>query len=86
MEEYKKICRKCLIKDMGEEAYREMIKKHTDIISDKDRTPGELLQKRLDTCRECEKLNAGTCAACGCYVEIRAALKRSSCPYKKWQQ
>ena len=69
---------------MGEEAYREMIKKHTDIIKDEDKSDEATYKKRLNICKECEKLNAGTCASCGCYVEIRAALKRNACPNKKW--
>ncbi|MCR4649860.1 MAG: DUF6171 family protein [Lachnospiraceae bacterium] len=84
MSEYKKICRRCLISDMGEEAYREMIGGHIDIIKAADRSSDELYNKRLEVCRECEKLNAGTCLSCGCYVEIRAAMKRSGCPAKKW--
>ena len=35
-------------------------------------------------CKECDKLNAGTCLSCGCYVEIRAAMKQSKCPNRKW--
>ncbi|MBO6090268.1 MAG: hypothetical protein J6P37_08170 [Lachnospiraceae bacterium] len=82
--EYKKICKRCLISEMGEEAYREMIKKHTDIIKDEDKSDEATYKARLNVCKECEKLNAGTCASCGCYVEIRAALKRNACPNKKW--
>ena len=69
---------------MGEEAYKEMIKKHTDIIKEEDKSDDETYKARLDTCKECEKLNAGTCASCGCFVEIRAALKISAFPNKKW--
>ena len=69
---------------MGEEAYREMISGHIDIIKAADRSSDELYNKRLEICRECEKLNAGTCLSCGCYVEIRAAMKRSGCPNRKW--
>jgi hypothetical protein len=69
---------------MGEEAYKEMIAKHTDIIKAEDRSSDELYQERLGICKECDKLNAGTCLSCGCYVEIRAALKQSRCPDKKW--
>ncbi len=70
---------------MGEEEYREMIGKHVDIIKPEDRSDDALYDSRLSVCRECPKLNAGTCAACGCFVEIRAALKRSVCPDKKWK-
>ena len=69
---------------MGEEAYKEMISGHLDIIKEKDKSDSKLYEKRLGVCRDCDKLNAGTCLSCGCYVEIRAALKRSKCPNKKW--
>ena len=71
---------------MGEEAYREMISRHVDIIKPGDRSDEALCKARLDICRGCPKLNAGTCAACGCFVEIRAALKRSTCPDRKWNE
>ena len=44
----------------------------------------EEYERRLDICKDCDKLNAGTCMSCGCYVEIRAAAKISKCPTKKW--
>ena len=43
-----------------------------------------LYARRLDACKGCGFLEAGTCGACGCYVELRAASKRGRCPYKKW--
>ncbi|MBR3461334.1 MAG: hypothetical protein IKH20_01530 [Clostridiales bacterium] len=49
-----------------------------DIVSE------ELEAERLDLCGQCEKLNRGTCLACGCFVEIRAATKKGRCPYGKW--
>ena len=69
---------------MGEEAYLEMIGKHIDIIRAEDRSSEDLYKSRLDICKECDKLNAGTCLSCGCYVEIRAAMKQSKCPNRKW--
>ena len=57
--------------------YKAALKKN-DIVSDDE------YEKRLAVCGTCEKLNAGTCMSCGCYVEIRAAAKVSKCPNKKW--
>ena len=34
---------------------------------------------------DCSYLNAGTCTACGCFVELRAALRTGHCPYRKWE-
>ncbi len=42
-------------------------------------------RERLDVCKNCDYLNEGTCGACGCYVELRAAALTGRCPYKKWK-
>ena len=31
-------------------------------------------------------LLSGMCRACGCFVELRAAIAANRCPYEKWQQ
>jgi len=69
---------------MGEEEYHKMIGQHIEFLSEEDRATKEENDKRLSICKDCEKLNAGTCLSCGCYVEIRAAIKKSRCPNKKW--
>ncbi len=78
-----KICKRCLLREMAE-ADQAMIKKYKAAIKGEDQVPKEEYERRLLVCKECEKLNAGTCAACGCYVELRAAAKVSHCPHKKW--
>lgn len=62
----------------------EMIEKYRDAIKVADRVTEENYERRLAVCRECDRLNAGTCMACGCYVELRAVAKVSRCPKKKW--
>ncbi len=49
-----------------------------------EKAPEKLYQTRLETCQSCEYLYEGTCNACGCYAELRAAGKATHCPYKKW--
>jgi hypothetical protein len=44
-----------------------------------------LYEKRLMVCKQCDLLADGMCRACGCYVELRAAMKKKSCPYEKWK-
>ena len=68
------ICKKCLLREMAQ-ADQAMIK---------NRVAKEEYERRLSICKECEKLNAGTCNACGCYVELRALTAVSHCPHKKW--
>lgn len=79
-----RICKKCLLREFDQQAYMEKL--HDYIVKlDKDvRADDELYEKRLARCKECEKLLEGTCLACGCYVELRAAVRKSRCPYKRW--
>ncbi len=74
---------RCLLRDMAE-ADQEMIQKYKDAIKKEDRVSSEVYETRLSVCKECDRLNAGTCLACGCYVELRALSPMGRCPYKKW--
>ena len=80
----RKPCRKCLLAEYDEEQYLTLVRKEIDWMDEEMRAPEELYRERLALCRECEKLMQGTCLACGCYVELRAAAKRGTCPHKKW--
>ena len=49
---------------------------------------GEAFFQRLrEICMSCDRLLAGMCRICGCYVELRASLKRNACPavHPKWE-
>ena len=80
----KRICRRCLLKEFDEKAYRETIEEYILRMGPSMRIDDDGYQKRLDICKDCEKLIQGTCQACGCYVELRAAAKTGRCPKKKW--
>lgn len=82
-ESVNRICKKCLMREMAE-ADIEMIEKYKAAIKLKDRVSEEQYETRLLVCKECDRLNAGTCAACGCYVELRALSPMSKCPYDLW--
>ena len=79
-----KPCRKCLLADMDDEAAKKIIGDGIEAILDADRTEEEVYHERLSICRLCDNLLSGTCLQCGCYVEIRAAIKKGRCPEKKW--
>lgn len=79
----KRLCKRCLLREMAE-ADIQMIEKYKSAIKNEDKVPEEMYEKRLTICKDCEKLNDGTCNACGCYVELRALSKSSGCPHKKW--
>lgn len=77
------VCKKCLQREMAE-ADRSMIQTYIAAIKKEDRVSNDVYETRLSACKECDRLNAGTCNACGCYVELRALTPVSHCPYKKW--
>ena len=83
--EERRICYRCLLKEYDEQKYHETIEEYIEKLGGL-RVEEALYQKRLDVCRQCEKLNYGTCLVCGCYVELRAAAKTGTCPRKKWQK
>lgn len=78
-----KICKRCLLRDM-EEADKLNIKKYQDAIKEADKVSASLYESRLTICKACDYLNAGTCNACGCYVELRALSSLSRCPHRHW--
>ena len=79
---YERLAVRC--KKGRKEVYEKLITEGLKALPAEDLVPDEISSVRLDVCKECEKLNQGTCLACGCYVEIRAALKNGKCPYSKW--
>lgn len=80
----KRECKRCLLRELSEKDYRENVEKYINSLKPEDRIESGSYEQRLDICKACDFLNAGTCNACGCYVEIRAAAKNSSCPKKRW--
>lgn len=80
-----RICKKCLLRDLAAEDQKN-IGKYLAAIKKEDRAKEEIYEERLAACRECGKLQEATCQACGCYVELRAAIRLGKCPYKKWRR
>ena len=82
--EERRPCKKCLLAELDNK------KLLADVRDSIDRLPIDVkvsdgeYRLRLETCKNCDYLNEGTCNACGCYVELRAAAKTGKCPYKKW--
>ena len=80
----KKPCRKCLLKEIDPQAYMDQLHKYIELLDKDVKSPQNLYENRLNICKECDYLNEGTCQACGCFVELRAAVRKNKCPYKKW--
>ena len=83
-ENMSKICTRCLLRDFSREQYEKIIVEGIKALPPEELVSDTVLSGRLQICKDCEKINQGTCLACGCYVEIRAATKKGKCPYKKW--
>lgn len=83
----KPICKKCLLLEAGENAAYETVQAYLDNLDESLRVDDDLYHSRLSQCKDCEFLIAGMCRKCGCYAEIRAALKNKSCAdynSRKW--
>ena len=79
--ERRRPCLRCLIADLPDEkALAEIIRERIGQLPSEERVSEENRQRRLNQCRRCRHLNHGTCALCGCYVEIRAARQSMGCP------
>ena len=76
-------CKRCLLHEAAEENTLRGIRERIDKLSEKEKTPEELYEKRLNECKSCDNLISGVCMKCGCYVEFRAAFKRNNCPNVK---
>ncbi|MCD8022798.1 MAG: DUF6171 family protein [Lachnospiraceae bacterium] len=75
-----RVCKKCLLRDLPEqEAYATLFLYLKNLPSE-DKVPDEVYDERLAICRGCDRLLAGTCMLCGCYVELRAAMRVRGCP------
>ena len=41
-------------------------------------------QRRLDICRTCDRLSGNRCAACGCFINVKARGRIFACPIGCW--
>ncbi|HKM05320.1 MAG TPA: DUF6171 family protein [Lachnospiraceae bacterium] len=78
------VCKQCLLRDFNEQEYFDKLHKYIVTLDKEVKASDELYKKRLAVCKECSKLLEGTCLSCGCFVELRAAIKKNKCPNKNW--
>lgn len=79
-------CRRCLLREMADQdEYFRSLQVYIENMDPNIRTEEGLYEERLAVCRECDMLLQGMCRKCGCYVELRAAVKNNVCPQGKWQ-
>lgn len=80
----RRVCRRCLTRDMDKDVYFENLHTYIRNLEENLKVDETLYEERLSRCKECDLLMDGMCRACGCYVELRAVMKKNSCPYDKW--
>lgn len=78
------VCRHCLLEEMNDEDAKKVVRNYLDTMEPAEKAAENVYSDRLMCCRQCDRLINGTCLDCGCYVEIRAAMKKADCPQKKW--
>ena len=78
--EEKRICKRCLIKEMPDSEYFQNMYDYIEHMDTDIKAPGEVYQDRLAVCKNCDSLLNGMCRLCGCFVEMRAAVAKNSCP------
>lgn len=81
-----RFCKKCLVRDLKEDELAETMQAYIARIDADIKTPPQTYEARLLACTECEQLLRGMCRVCGCYVEMRAAVKTNGCPavHPRW--
>ena len=70
----------------SEAALAELIRDRIAAMPEDQRADEAVMAARLEVCKACDHLMNGTCALCGCYVELRAAKRVQGCPDvpKRW--
>ncbi|PHV69923.1 hypothetical protein CS063_13140 [Sporanaerobium hydrogeniformans] len=84
MEDIKRVCKRCLIRETDQKELYHNMYTYISQLDEEIKTTKEFYEKRLEICKACKRLIEGICSACGCYVEMRAAIKVRRCPYEKW--
>lgn len=80
MQQGQRYCRKCLLREMDQAEYFKNMYDYIARLPEDDKVSDEEYERRLAICKDCDRLLQGMCRLCGCYVEMRAAMKVRSCP------
>ena len=77
-------CKRCLVYAEADAKTRSDFEMLINGIPANERASVKIYDERLGKCESCQYLLSGTCQACGCFVELRAASRSSKCPKKYW--
>lgn len=80
MEKKLRACRKCLLHAQSKEEFFAELDAYIENLDPDVRVEQEVYEERLHICGACPKQTEGMCRICGCFVELRAALKVRKCP------
>ena len=73
-----------LVSDLGE-VWKNAINGISTRFEDFGITDSVLGEQRMTICLGCDKYTTNkTCTSCGCYIPIKSALIKASCPINKW--
>ena len=86
MDQNTRICKKCLLRETDEAGFFQNLYDYIAHLPKEDKVPEEEYEQRISICKSCDQLLSGMCRICGCYVEMRAAMKVRHCPdlHPKW--
>ncbi len=80
-----KICKRCHL-EAEERKARAGLSAYVARMEADIRAEEQLYSRRLALCRSCEKQVNDLCMVCGCFIEVRAAVKEQYCPMpeRRW--
>ena len=86
--EPRRFCRKCLTREMGQTEYFQNLHEYIANLDQDLKVDDTVYEARLANCKTCDDLYQGMCRICGCYVELRAAMKMNRCPqvHPRWNR
>lgn len=81
-----RICKKCLLKDFPDAEYFTHLYEYINNLDEEIKVNEVEYERRLEICITCPDYYQGMCRVCGCFVELRAAIRENNCaaPKMKW--
>ena len=75
-----RFCKKCLLDKLFEEKEYQHLQDYIKNLDEYIKTEDKEYKERLVICMKCDNLINGMCKICGCFVELRAVVKKNYCP------
>jgi len=75
-----RFCKKCLLDKLFEEKEYQHLQDYIKNLDGYIKTEDKEYKERLGICMKCDNLINGMCKVCGCFVEMRAAVRKNYCP------